>query len=355
MAPYVRTVSEQRAGARASDALAGRSGAARPALRAGRRAGAVARGPRLAAQDPRRHAEAFLHRHLRLPATATAARPRASRASSTRAATSRSSRCWTACRARSCARTTRCAATCRTASVVKVERARARARASRRCCPSSIGALARHYEITHGRDAAHRRLRLPGGGADAKDDLRYGHKLYADVTSGMLLQARHLRRRRASSRAVQRSPSSRIGSVHARHGAGRGTRRSSWRVEDARGRAGQPGRLGAAQRAARVPQDHRAQAPPAANRGRSGRWCTPTGSRRSRCSSSRWRDAASRCAPGLASVGAINIYTREVAEPHGHRGRRGAGGERAADRERGRVPPPAVETTSQEIEHRCEQ
>jgi sigma-E factor negative regulatory protein RseB len=73
--------------------------------------------------------------------------------------------------------------------VVKIER-RTGTRAFPGLLPDELGALARHYAIR--RDG---RARVAGLDCDAvllapRDELRYGHRLCADVRSGMLLKAR---------------------------------------------------------------------------------------------------------------------------------------------------------------------
>ena len=72
--------------------------------------------------------------------------------------------------------------------VVKVER-RAADRNFPALVPEQVGALARHYDISLGETR-----RIAGFDCQAvlltpKDNLRYGYKLYADASSGMLLRA----------------------------------------------------------------------------------------------------------------------------------------------------------------------
>jgi len=76
---------------------------------------------------------------------------------------------------------------------VKVER-RVDQRAFPGMLPEQISDLARSYRITRGE-----KVRIAGFDCEAvvltpKDDLRYGYKLWADVNSGMLLKARTLNR-----------------------------------------------------------------------------------------------------------------------------------------------------------------
>lgn len=73
------------------------------------------------------------------------------------------------------------------ARVVKVDRRTERGFPA--LVPERIGALARHYDISLGETR-----RIAGFDCQAvvlspKDDLRYGYKLYADVNSGMLMRA----------------------------------------------------------------------------------------------------------------------------------------------------------------------
>jgi sigma-E factor negative regulatory protein RseB len=77
---------------------------------------------------------------------------------------------------------------------VKVER-RIDQRAFPGMLPEQISELARNYSISRGE-----RLRIAGYDCEAvvltpKDDLRYGYKLWADVNSGMLLKARTFNRK----------------------------------------------------------------------------------------------------------------------------------------------------------------
>jgi len=77
---------------------------------------------------------------------------------------------------------------------VKVER-RIDARAFPGMLPEEISELSRNYEITRGE-----RQRIAGYDCETvvltpKDDLRYGYKLWADVNTGMLLKARTFNRK----------------------------------------------------------------------------------------------------------------------------------------------------------------
>ena len=77
-----------------------------------------------------------------------------------------------------------------------------RARRFRRCCPSSLRRLTQNYELRKGD-----RERVAGYDAQAlmlepRDEFRYGHKLWAEMKSGLLLKARMLNENRQVDRAV---------------------------------------------------------------------------------------------------------------------------------------------------------
>jgi sigma-E factor negative regulatory protein RseB len=113
---------------------------------------------------------------------------------------------------------------------VKVER-RIDQRAFPGMLPEQISDLTRSYRITRGE-----RLRIAGYDCDAvvlspKDDLRYGYMLWADVNSGMLLKARTFNRKGEvveqftfAQLAIGNVPRERVRTKHAAQ---------SWRVEDA--------------------------------------------------------------------------------------------------------------------------
>ena len=113
---------------------------------------------------------------------------------------------------------------------VKVER-RTDQRAFPAMLPERVSDLARNYTITRGEQA-----RIAGFDCEAvvltpKDDLRYGYKLWADAASGMLLKARTFNRRGETIEqfsfvqlALGNVPRDR---VRARNAA------QNWRVEDA--------------------------------------------------------------------------------------------------------------------------
>jgi len=174
-----------------------------------------------------------------------------------------------------------------------------------------VNALARHYDISLGE---HRRI----AGFDCqavvlapKDNLRYGYKLYADMHSGMLLKAVTLD---SSGDTVEQFMFTQliIGPVTRDMVKPRQAARG-WRVEDS---AAAPARLAGWELSSELPGFHKVselQAP--ARRVAAGRpaGCTRTASRRCRCSSSRSRARRDPVRTGLASMGAIHIYTREVA------------------------------------------
>ena len=113
---------------------------------------------------------------------------------------------------------------------VKVER-RVDQRAFPGMLPAQISELARHYTITRGEP-----LRIAGFDCESvvlrpKDDLRYGYKLWADVNSGMLLKARTFNRKGETVEqftfaqfAIGNVPRDRVRTRHAVQ---------TWRVEDA--------------------------------------------------------------------------------------------------------------------------
>jgi sigma-E factor negative regulatory protein RseB len=97
--------------------------------------------------------------------------------------------------------------------------------------PERISELARNYTITRGE-----RLRIAGFDCEAvvltpKDDLRYGYKLWADAGSGMLLKARTFNRKGEvveqftfTQLAIGNVPRERVRTRNAAQ---------SWRIEDA--------------------------------------------------------------------------------------------------------------------------
>lgn len=113
---------------------------------------------------------------------------------------------------------------------VKVER-RIDPRAFPGMLPEQISELARNYSISRGE-----RVRIAGYDCEAvvltpKDDLRYGYKLWADVNSGMLLKARTFNRKGEvveqftfAQLAIGNVPRERVRTKNAAQ---------NWRIEDA--------------------------------------------------------------------------------------------------------------------------
>ena len=179
MAPYVRTVAEparERAASEAGGPLGARARCSprRRRRRSRRRRLGWLRKIHEATQQP------LLQRHLRLPERRTAPRPRASRA--TRAGDIEKLEVLDGV-PREIVRTRDTVRCYLPDSQGGQGRARARRpQLSRRCCPSSISALARHYDISLGETQ-----RIAGFDCQAvvltpKDNLRYGYRLYADVS-----------------------------------------------------------------------------------------------------------------------------------------------------------------------------
>ena len=192
--------------------------------------------------------------------------------------------------------------------VVKVDRRAARGFPA--LVPERISALARHYDITLGETR-----RIAGFDCQAvvlqpKDDLRYGYKLYADVNSGMLMRADTVD---AGGRNVEQFMFTQLSlgnvtrdMVRPRHAV------KDWRIEDAEA---VPARLAGWGLAAELPGFHkvtelkrrlgesRAAGQMVYSDGLAAVsvFIEPLEGR---------RDPARN---GLASMGAIHIYTREVA------------------------------------------
>jgi len=192
--------------------------------------------------------------------------------------------------------------------VIKVER-RTAERSFPRLLPQQVGVLTEHYDIGLGE-----KRRVGGFECQAvvltpKDDLRYGYRLYADVNTGMLVQAMTVD---PSGGTVEQFTFTelRIGQVSPDmvrpHHASR-----DWRVEDA---DAAPTHLAGWQVSPELPGFHK------------------VGELKRRMGESRgvgqlvYSDglaavsvfieplvAGREAAPGLASLGAIHIYTREVA------------------------------------------
>ncbi len=193
--------------------------------------------------------------------------------------------------------------------VVKVEN-RAADRTFPALLPEKVGELTRHYDISLGEAR-----RIAGFDCQAillkpKDNLRYGYRLYADASSGMLLKAMTVD---AGGDTIEQFSFTQltIGNVtrdmvRPRHAAG------SWRIDNADASPAQltgwslsaelPGfhkimelkrRLGASRQAGQVVYSDGLAAVSV--------FIEPLDARRE------------AVRPGLASVGAIHIYTREVA------------------------------------------
>ncbi len=195
------------------------------------------------------------------------------------------------------------------ARVVKVEN-RAADRTFPALLPEKVGELARHYDISLGESR-----RIAGFDCQAillkpKDNLRYGYRLYADASSGMLLKAMTVD---AGGDTIEQFSFTQltIGNVtrdmvRPRHAAG------SWRIDNADASPAQltgwslsselPGfrkimelkrRLGESRQAGQVVYSDGLAAVSV--------FIEPLDAR------------GEAVRPGLASVGAIHIYTREVA------------------------------------------
>jgi sigma-E factor negative regulatory protein RseB len=196
-----------------------------------------------------------------------------------------------------------------TSKVVKVEN-RAADRTFPALLPEKVGELARHYDISLGESR-----RIAGFDCQAillkpKDNLRYGYRLYADASSGMLLKAMTVD---AAGDTIEQFSFTQltIGNVtrdmvRPRHAAG------NWRIDNAEASpthltgwslsAELPGfhkimelkrRLGESRQAGQVVYSDGLAAVSV--------FIEPLDARRE------------AVRPGLASVGAIHIYTREVA------------------------------------------
>lgn len=196
--------------------------------------------------------------------------------------------------------------------VVKVER-RVDLRTERNfpaLVPERIAALARHYDISLGESR-----RIAGYDCRAvvlqpRDNLRYGYRLYADVASGMLLRAVTFD---AAGQSVEEFTFTQLtlggvkrDMVRPRH-AGR-----EWRVENAQAA---PARLAGWGLAAELPGFHKiselkrrlGEARPA------GQMVYSDGLAAVSVFIEPLEGRRERAATGLASMGAIHIYTREVA------------------------------------------
>jgi sigma-E factor negative regulatory protein RseB len=193
--------------------------------------------------------------------------------------------------------------------VVKVEK-RAAGRTFPALLPEKVGELARHYDISLGEAR-----RIAGFDCQAillkpKDNLRYGYRLYADASSGMLLKALTVD---ASGDTIEQFSFTQltIGNVtrdmvRPRHAAG------SWRVDNAEASpahltgwslsAELPGFRKIMELKRRLGQSRQA-----------GQVVYSDGLAAVSVFIERLDAGHEAVRPGLASVGAIHIYTREVA------------------------------------------
>ena len=195
--------------------------------------------------------------------------------------------------------------------IVKVER-RIDQRAFPGMLPEQISDLARNYTITKGE-----KVRIAGFDCEAvvltpKDDLRYGYKLWADVNSGMLLKARTFNRKGEvveqftfAQLSIGNVPRDRVRSKHAAQ---------SWKIEDA---AVAPANLGRAgwTVGAELPGFRKVtevtrklgEARPV------GQMVYSDGMVAVSVFIEPLAGRAEAVRPGLSSLGAFHIYTREVA------------------------------------------
>jgi sigma-E factor negative regulatory protein RseB len=114
---------------------------------------------------------------------------------------------------------------------VKVER-RTDQRAFPAMLPEHVPELARNYAITRGEP-----LRIAGYDCDAvvltpKDELRYGYKLWADANTGMLLKARTFNRKGETVEQFVFTQLS-IGNISRERVKTRNSMTQNWRIEDA--------------------------------------------------------------------------------------------------------------------------
>lgn len=192
--------------------------------------------------------------------------------------------------------------------VVKVER-RAANRSFPALLPEQVGALTEHYEVSLGE-----RLRVGGFECQAvvltpKDDLRYGYRLYADVRTGMLVRAMTVD---AAGKPVEEFSFTQLTIGHVspdmvkpRHPSSRG-----WRIEDAAAVPAHlegwsvdpelPGFRKVLELKRRMGESRVGQLVYSDGLAAVSVFIEPLQSGRA-------------AAPGLASLGAIHIYTRELA------------------------------------------
>jgi sigma-E factor negative regulatory protein RseB len=177
--------------------------------------------------------------------------------------------------------------------------------------PERINAVAKHYEISLGETR-----RIAGYDCQAvvlspRDDLRYGYKLYADVNTGMLLRAVTLD---AAGEQVEQFSFTQLAlggvtrdMVRSRHAAAR-----QWRVEDA---AAAPARLAGWSLSSELPGFHKVvELRRRMGESRSaGQVVYSDGLAAVSVFIESLEGRSDPVRTGLASMGAIHIYTREVA------------------------------------------
>lgn len=195
---------------------------------------------------------------------------------------------------------------------VKVER-RIDQRAFPGMLPEQISELARNYSVTRGE-----RVRIAGYDCEAvvltpRDDLRYGYMLWADVGSGMLLKARTFNRKGEAVEQFTFTQLS-IGNVPRERVRTRNAARS-WRVEDAAvapanlARAGWSlnGELPGFRKVTEVTRKLGESRPV-------GQMVFSDGMVAVSVFIEPLAGRAEAMRPGLSSLGAFHIYTREVAD-----------------------------------------
>jgi sigma-E factor negative regulatory protein RseB len=176
--------------------------------------------------------------------------------------------------------------------------------------PEQISALARHYDISLGETQRIAGLECQTVVLQPKDDLRYGYRFYADVKSGMLMRADTVD---AAGKSVETLMFTQFAPgnvtpdmVRPRH-EGR-----KWRIEDA---GAAPAQLAGWGLAAELPGFHKVtelkrrlgESRPV------GQMVFSDGLAAVSVFIEPLEARPDRAATGLASMGAINIYTREVA------------------------------------------
>ncbi len=176
--------------------------------------------------------------------------------------------------------------------------------------PERIGALARHYDISLGETR-----RIAGYDCQAvvlspRDNLRYGYKLYADVNTGMLLRAVTLD---AAGEQIEQFSFTQLAlggvtrdMVRPRHAS------REWRVEDA---GAAPARLAGWSLSSELPGFHKVvELRRRLGESRSaGQVVYSDGLAAVSVFIESLEGRSDPVRPGLASMGAIHIYTREVA------------------------------------------